>query len=100
MIVLECTHSKHEFEQNFCIFLMEINRVIVLRMCPTELPEIRIPIMCRWRGVKMEVQRFAYEFGLEIFFLYSVINRLEIKFWVKNTLGPSYSQAVIALKMC
>ena len=48
----------------------------------------------------MEVQRFAYEFGLEIFFLYSVINRLEIKFWVKNTLVPSYSQAVVALKMC
>ena len=44
----------------------------------------------------MEVERFAHEFGLEIFFLYSVINHLEIKFWAKNKLVPSYSRAVIA----
>ena len=44
----------------------------------------------------MEVQGFAYEFGLEIFFLYRVINNLEIKFWVKNKFEASYSQAAIA----
>ena len=32
----------------------------------------------------MEVQRFDYEFGLEIFFLYPEINNLEIKFRVKK----------------
>ena len=37
-----------------------------------------------------------YEFGLEIFFLYRVIDNLEIKFWAKNKLVPSYSRAVIA----
>ena len=65
---------------------MEIKSVIVLLICPTELPEKRIPLMCRCRGVKMEVQRFALEFGLEIFVLYRVINNLETKFWVKYTL--------------
>ena len=44
----------------------------------------------------MEVWRFAYEFGLEIFFLYRVINNLEIEFWVKNTFEACYSQATIA----
>jgi len=44
----------------------------------------------------MEVQRFAHEFGLVIFFLYREINNLKIKFWVKNTLVASYSQAVIS----
>ena len=34
---------------------MEIKRVIVIWISPTELPEIRIPIMCRWGGEKMEV---------------------------------------------
>ena len=48
----------------------------------------------------MEVQRFAHEFGLEIFFLYREINNLEFNFWVKNTLVASYSRAVIAKKMC
>ena len=43
---------------------------------------------------------FCHEFGLEIFFLYHEINLLKIKFWVKNTLVASYSQALIALKMC
>ena len=37
---------------------------------------------------------------MEIFFLYHEINNLEIQFWVENTLVASYSQAVIALKMC
>ena len=48
----------------------------------------------------MKVLRFAHEFRLEIFFLYHEISNLEIKFWVKNTLVASYSQAVIAKKMC
>ena len=48
----------------------------------------------------MEVQRFALEFGLEIFVLYHVINHLEIKFWVKYTLVASNFRAVIAQKMC
>ena len=47
----------------------------------------------------MEVQRFAFEFGLEIFVLESVFNRLEIKFWVKYTLVASNFRAVIAQKM-
>ena len=44
----------------------------------------------------MEVQRFALEFGLEIFVLCRVINHLEIKFWVKYMLVASSSRAVIA----
>ena len=44
----------------------------------------------------MEVERFAHEFGLEIFFLYRKINNLEIKFWVKKTLVASYSRDVVA----
>ena len=48
----------------------------------------------------MEVCRFALEFGLEIFVLYRVINRLEIKFWVKYTLVASNFRAVIAKEMC
>ena len=52
--------------------------------------------MCRWRGVKIVVQRLAHDFGLEIFFLYRETNVLEIKFWVKNMLVASYSRAVIA----
>ena len=48
----------------------------------------------------MEVERFAHEFGLEIFFLYRLIDNLEIKFWVKNTFEASYSRAAIASKMC
>ena len=79
---------------------MEIKSVIVLWICPTELLEKRIPIMCRCRGVKMEVQRFALDFGWEIFVLYRVINRLEIKFWVKYTLEASNFRDVIAQKMC
>ena len=39
----------------------------------------------------MEVQRFAHEFGLEIFFQYREINNLVIKFMVENTLVASYS---------
>ena len=53
--VLESTHSELEFEHKFSIFLMEIKRVILVRICPTELPEIWIPIMCRERGIKKEV---------------------------------------------
>ena len=48
----------------------------------------------------MEVCRFALEFGLEIFVLYRVINRLEIKFWVKYKLVARNFRAVIAQKMC
>ena len=48
----------------------------------------------------MEVQRFTHELGLEIFFLYHVINHLEKKICAKNTLVASYSRAVIAWKMC
>ena len=48
----------------------------------------------------MEVQRFAHEFGLEIFVLYRVINHLEIKFWVKYTLVGCNFRAVITQKMC
>ena len=48
----------------------------------------------------MEVCRFALEFGVEIFVLYRVINRLEIKFWVKYTLVASNFRAVITQKMC
>ena len=79
---------------------MEIKIVIVFSICPTELPEKRIRIMCRCRGVKMEVQRFALEFGMEIFVLYREINHLEIKFWVKYTLLASNFRAVNAQKMC
>ena len=43
----------------------------------------------------MEVQRFTHELGLEIFFLYHVINHHEKKFCAKNTLEASYSRAVI-----
>ena len=52
---LESTHSEFKFEHKFCIFSMEIKRVIVNWISPTELPEIWIPIMRRWRDVKMEV---------------------------------------------
>ena len=47
----------------------------------------------------MEVQRFALEFGLEIFVIYRVFNHLEIRFWVKYTLVASNFRAVIAQKM-
>ena len=60
------------------------------------LPEIRIPIIRRWRGIKMKVLRFPHKFVMEIFFLYREINNLEIEFWVENTLVASYSRAVIA----
>ena len=47
----------------------------------------------------MEVQRFALEFGWEIFVLHRVFNHLEIKFWVKYTLVASNFRVVIAQKM-
>ena len=47
----------------------------------------------------MEVDCFVHEFGFEILFLYHEINHLKIKFWVKNMLVASSSQALIALKM-
>jgi len=34
---------------------MEIKGFIVIWISPTMLPEIQISIMCRWRGIKMEV---------------------------------------------
>ena len=73
--------------------------VIVVCINRTELPVIRIPILSQWTNVKMEVQRFAHEVGLEIFFLYQEINNLEIKYWVKKMLVASYSRAIIAEKM-
>ena len=53
--VLESTHSEVEYEHKFHMFSIEIVRVIFLWICPTEIPEIRIPVMCRWRGVKIAV---------------------------------------------
>ena len=43
--VLESTHMEHEFEHKFFILSMEIERVIVVSIWPSELFEIRIPIM-------------------------------------------------------
>ena len=60
----------------------------------------RIPIMCRCKGGKIEVERFALELGLEIFVLYRMINHRETKFSVKYTLVARNFQAVIAQKMC
>ena len=48
----------------------------------------------------MEVQRFALEFGLEMFVLYHMTNNLEIKFWVQYTLVATNCRAVITRKMC
>ena len=79
---------------------MEIKSVIYLWIFSIELPKKQIPILCRCRGVKMVVQWFALEFGLEIFVLYRVINHLQIKFWVKYTLEDSNFRAVTAQKMC
>jgi len=55
MNVFEIAHSELEFENKSCTFFMEIKRVIVIRISPTELLEMRIPIICHWRGVKLEV---------------------------------------------
>ena len=52
--------------------------------------------MRRWKGVKLVVERFTNEFGLEIFFQYREINNLEIKFRVYKTLVASNSRDVIA----
>ena len=53
--VLESTHSKLEFEHKFFIFTMEIKRVILVRIWPALLPEIRIPIIRHLRGIEKEV---------------------------------------------
>ena len=53
--VLESTHLELEFEHKFYIISVEIKSVIVLSICPTDLPEKWIPIMCRWRSTKMKV---------------------------------------------
>ena len=98
--VLESRHSELEFGDKLGILLTKIKRVIVIRIWATELPDIRIPIMCRLRGVKMEDWRFVQEIGLEIFFLYREINHPKIKFWEKNMLVASYSWALITLEMC
>ena len=98
--VLESRHSKLEFGLKFIIFLTKIKIVVVVWIWPIELPEIRIPIMCWLRSVKMEVQRFVEEIGFEIFYQYREINHLKIEFWEKNTLLASYSWALIALEMC
>ena len=44
----------------------------------------------------MEVKRFTHELGLEMFFLYHMINHLEKNICAKNTLVAIYSRAVIA----
>ena len=36
-------------------FFGEIERVIIFWICPTKLPEIWIPIICRWGVIKEEV---------------------------------------------
>ena len=53
--VLERTLSKIEFEPKFFIFSTEIKRVTLVRIWPTLLPEIRIPIIRHWRGIEKEV---------------------------------------------
>jgi len=40
---------------NFVFFSKELEGYIVIWICPNQILEMRIPIMCRWRGVKMEV---------------------------------------------
>ena len=66
----------------------------------TELPEIRIRIMCRQKGVKKEVKHFVHEIGFKIFFQYREMNHHKIKFWKEDTLMASYSRALITLQMC
>ena len=53
--VLESRHSELEFGHKFGISLTKIKRVIAVRIWATELLDIRIPIMFRLRGLKMEV---------------------------------------------
>ena len=60
-------------------------RVIVVRIWATEFPEIWTPVLCRYKGLKSEVQRFVHEIGREIFFLYREVNHLKAKFPVKYT---------------
>ena len=76
--ILESSHSKVEFGHEFCILTMEIERVIVFCILASELPEIWIPIMSRCKGIKVEVERFVLEFGLEIFFLCHKVNHVRI----------------------
>ena len=66
---------------------------------PWELPEIWIPIMGRLKGIKVEVQRFVLEFGLEIFFQCHKVNHFRILFSVKNLVLASYSRDLAGLKV-
>ena len=48
----------------------------------------------------MEVQCFFHGFGFKILYLYRENNPPKIKLLEKNTLVPSYSRDLIALKRC
>ena len=47
----------------------------------------------------MEVLRFVYEIGFEIFSLCGEINHFKIKYWEINTLVASYLLALVTLEM-
>ena len=64
------------------------------------LPEIWSATMCRQEGGKTEVQCISHGFGFIILHLYHENNPPKIKLLEKNTLVPSYSRDLIALKMC
>ena len=49
--------------------------------------------------MKLEVQHFVHENGLEIFFLCREINHLKIKFWEINTLVASYFLELVTLEI-
>ena len=57
---LESTHSKLEFEHKFCIFTMEMKRVIVVWICPSELLEMWITIMCREESTYLWMSRVKH----------------------------------------
>ena len=78
LIVFESSHSELEFGHKFCSITMEIERVIDVCIWPSELPEMWIPIMRRFKGIKVEVQRFVLEFGSEIVLLSHRVNHLRI----------------------
>ena len=55
--------------------------------------------MGRLKGIKVEVQRFVLELGLEIFFLCHKFNHLRILFSVKNLLLASDSRDLASFKV-
>ena len=44
----------------------------------------------------MNVLQFSCELRAGVFYLYREINKIEIKFYLKNTFVASYSRAIIA----